>query len=194
MIKQINKFIFFTIFLAIFGVCVHAETPAFKLIDLELQESDRSEAVAINDDGLVVGCYWMFNNKYYFIWSEIEGISLIELPNTASIVVLNNAGQIAGNYKDDKGNEHGFIWSNSQGFLDIGTLGGSFTRVYDMNDLGQIVGQSEKNNTSFIDGKAEQHAFLWQNNVMTDLGALVGDLGFSGIEVWQQALTITVKS
>ncbi len=45
-------------------------SPKYKLVDLGLQESDQSEAVAVNDHGQVIGSYWMFGDKYYFIWTE----------------------------------------------------------------------------------------------------------------------------
>ena len=180
MIKNLNRFIIFAVLCILFSFSGYAATPKYKLIDLGLQESDRSEAVAVNDSGEVVGSYWMFGKKHYFKWLENEGISLIGLPETAEIRVLNNAGQIAGNYKDASGKDRGFIWDASFGFKDIGTLGGSFARVHDMNDLGQIVGESESSNISLVDGRKEQHAFLWQNNSMLDLGALSGDLGFLG--------------
>src|SRR5207253_2421014 len=41
-------------------------------------------------------------------------------------------------------------------------IGGLYTTAYGLNDAGQVVGQ------------AGNHAFLWQNGVMTDLGTLPG--------------------
>ncbi len=156
------------------------EAPRYRFIDLGLQESDQSEAVAINDNGQVAGMYWMLGKKYYFLWNENEGITLIDLPDTANITVLNNAGQLAGSHKDSAGQDRGFIWNSQHGFSDIGTLGGRFTHVYDMNDLGQIVGESESANISLVNGAEECHAFMWQDGFMIDLGALVGDLGVLG--------------
>ena len=49
---------------------------AYRLVDLGLQESDRSEAVAVNDNGQVAGAYWMLGKKYYFIWTEQNAILL----------------------------------------------------------------------------------------------------------------------
>lgn len=48
---------------------------------------------------------------------------------------------------------------------DLGTLGGSSIRPYDINDSGQIVGSSSR-----VDGAS--HAFLYDNGTMTDLGTL----------------------
>ncbi|MFI5343613.1 MAG: hypothetical protein ACHQUC_05260 [Chlamydiales bacterium] len=156
------------------------DVPAYRLVDLGLQESDQSEAVAINDNGQVAGFYWMLGTKYFFIWDEKAGISLIDLPQSATIKALNNFGHIAGNYKDSTGNDCGFLWDNVYGFYDIGSLGGGFTQVYDMNDLGQIVGESECAKVSVVDGQKERHAFLWTWWNMVDLGTLPGDLGLPG--------------
>ena len=107
------------------------------------------------------------------MWYEKDGIRLIDLPTTAIITILNNAGQIAGNYKNDAGQDRGFFWDPYQGFSDIGTLGGNITHVYDMNDLGQIVGESESFNISLVDGNKEKHAFTWQCGLMIELPCII---------------------
>lgn len=171
---------FLFLFACTFNFAAYADATIYKFVDLGLQESDQSEAVAVNDNGQVAGMYWMLGKKYYFMWTENEGITLIDLPETANITVLNNSGQLAGSYKDFNNKDRGFIWDAKNGFSDIGTLGGSFTRVYDMNDFGNIVGESESANVSLVDGRPEWHAFIWQNGSMIDLGALAGDLGVLG--------------
>ena len=50
---------------------------------------------------------------------------------------------------------------------DLGTLGGSFSIAYSINDIGQVVGRSSNS-----DGNS--HAFLWEDGVMSDLGTLGG--------------------
>lgn len=64
------------------------------------------------------------------------------------------------------------MWSSSYSqvrysVIDLGTLGGSYSRAYAISDSGFIVGVS-----SLASG--EQHPFLYQNGVMTDLGLLPG--------------------
>jgi probable HAF family extracellular repeat protein len=50
---------------------------------------------------------------------------------------------------------------------DIGTLGGTQSFALGINDVGQVFG------TSWITGDTTQHAFLYQNGTMADLGDLV---------------------
>src|SRR5213080_1236416 len=69
------------------------------------------------------------------------------------------------------GRPRAFLWSNGS-MSDIGTLGGDAAEAWDINDAGQIVGDSEAFGLS--------HAFLWQDGTMTDLGTLGGIRGLSG--------------
>ena len=49
---------------------------------------------------------------------------------------------------------HAFLWSQSTGMLDIGTLGGAHSIAYDINNAGQIVGGS------YLTGNTAYHAFV----------------------------------
>jgi probable HAF family extracellular repeat protein len=87
----------------------------------------------------------------------LEGASFSEA------LVINDAGQIAG-FSGDRAVlwEHGTVRG-------LGTLGGSFARVTDINERGDVVGFGET-------ATGEVHAFVWRAGVMTDLGTLDGDL------------------
>src|SRR5207244_4223594 len=50
----------------------------------------------------------------------------------------------------------------------LGTLGGTFSQPFGMNNKGEVDG------ISTLPGDNETHAFLWRNGVMTDLGTLGG--------------------
>jgi len=57
--------------------------------------------------------------------------------------------------------------------IDLGTLGGSTSDPFAINEAGQVIG------TSHIAGDAERHAFVWESGVMTDLGTLGGNESFA---------------
>jgi probable HAF family extracellular repeat protein len=75
---------------------------------------------------------------------------------------LNGRGQAVGNTTTNDGASwRGFFWEAGHA-RDLGTLGGHYTFVYDVNDSGVAVGVSE-----ISDG--ERVPFLWHDGVMTAL-------------------------
>jgi probable HAF family extracellular repeat protein len=74
-----------------------------------------------------------------------------------SPVALNNASQIAGTL-----NNHAALWQNGVA-LDLGTLGGTSSNGYDVNDAGQVVGKAQTSSA--------YQAFQWAAaSGMQDLG------------------------
>lgn len=67
---------------------------------------------------------------------------------------------------------HGFLWDNGK-MVDLGTLGGSCTFTYALNNRGQVVGQST------LSGDEASHPYIWERKRMTDLGTLGGTYGFA---------------
>jgi probable HAF family extracellular repeat protein len=78
---------------------------------------------------------------------------------------VNNVGQVVGNL----GAGNAFRWDSGV-MTDLGTLGGSTTATA-INDAGQVTGSSYRST-------GERAGFLWQDDVMHDLGAPPG--GFDG--------------
>jgi len=77
---------------------------------------------------------------------------------SAQATAINDNGQVVG-WSDNPA--HAFLWENGV-MIDLGTLGGAYSRPTDINDVGQIAGQSTT-------AEGFWHPFLWSGGVMSDL-------------------------
>ena len=161
--------------------------------DLHTLGGPDSNAWINNDRGEVAG--WSFTSFVAnpttgvptmdpFYWNPWDGkmTDLGGLGGTlGGVVAINNSGQIAGvsNTANDV-TTHPFIWSKSEGMVDLflgGGLGGTFGHPDWLNDSGEVVGYA------LISGDQAGHAFLWKDGVMTDLGTLYDDPQSEGFSI-----------
>jgi probable HAF family extracellular repeat protein len=129
-----------------------------------INKSGEGVALAINDDGVVVGEGQTFipGQTHAFRWRQGVVTDLGDAHSSSSATGLNERGQVIGVWQTGSGGR-GFLWENGR-MTDLGTLsGGAGTVPADINEHGQIVGS-----TRAADGAS--HAFLWQRGRMTDLG------------------------
>lgn len=125
-------------------------------------------AQAINELGDIAG--WGQTEAYLhpLLWSDG---AMYELPALGGIVAyardINDSGLIVGEseYEPDNRWVHATLWENMQA-IDLGTFEDyGVSTALGINNRGQIVGYSWKESIH------HNHAFLWQDGVMTDLGA-----------------------
>ncbi|MGO9088849.1 MAG: hypothetical protein ACLQBK_26900 [Candidatus Sulfotelmatobacter sp.] len=119
-----------------------------------------------------------------FVWENgvMKDLGTLGGPDSEAQYV-NERGQIAGqSFTDSTPNppitlracptsgiptEHPFLWQD--GFIDLGSLGGTCGYANWLNNNGQVVG------TMTLAGDTTNHAFAWKRGKLIDLGTLGGD-------------------
>ena len=180
------------------------------IVDLgTLGRGHQSEANAVNSSGQVVGTalntipdansmamgnYWYFDVPYgyqerAFLWDQHQGmqdLGTLGGGTDAEALFINERGQVVGHsYTGSTPSSlcqyplrtDSFIWEKNTGMVDLGTLGGTCTEATDLNQKGQVVGSSN------LAGDQFQHAFLWSQGSINDLGGSLGGsyLGAYGV-------------
>jgi probable HAF family extracellular repeat protein len=143
-----------------------------------------SAATAINDQGQVVGISGLCSNavggasaEHALLWENGVPTDLGNIGGGAwnTPVSLNNHGQIAG-FANTSGDQNAapsptaFLWTKATGMQALPLLSGDTNSIaFDINEKGQVVGQSAGPN----DGPIGERAFLYENGTMMDLNVLI---------------------
>jgi len=121
--------------------------------------------------------------SHAFLWENgnMRDIGTLGGPDSQA-VYINNWGQVIGaSFLDSNPNppvtapgcptvgiptEHPFLWQD--GFIDLGSLGGTCGYANWINNEGRVVG------TMTLTGDSTNHGFVWDGGTLTDLGTLPG--------------------
>jgi probable HAF family extracellular repeat protein len=128
-----------------------------------------SLASDINESGHVVGSL----GGYAYSWTS--GMLGDLGGGYGQAWAVNELGDVVGAADTATWETHAFVWvdANDDGMpdpgetRDLGTLGGTSSFAYGINDSGQVVGEAQT-------AGGDTHAFLWQDDVMWDLGTVSG--------------------
>jgi probable HAF family extracellular repeat protein len=153
-------------------VCCAAIAQQYTVQAIHTFGGGTSQASGINDHLQIVGLAELKGVllSQAFLWS-LDGTTNLGPPNMGSeALAINRTGQVVGcAVFPNQTKFHAFLWTQTGGLSDLGTLGGDTSCAEAINSNGQIVG------SSFTGNDGTMHAFLWtQTGGMVDLGTLGG--------------------
>jgi probable HAF family extracellular repeat protein len=123
-----------------------------------------------NDQGQVVGYTSTCGGAtiYAASWKNNTLTTLPDFGTGSLAIAINNPGVVAGTVGSaDNTTQYGAVWTNDV-LTSFGLLPGDFGGEADsINSRGQVVGGNWDSNFYW------NHAFIWQNGVMTDLNTLI---------------------
>jgi len=168
-----------------------------RIVDLGTFGGHESLSQAVNDRGQVVGIAlntipdpispigFVGTQMRAFLWEKgvMQDLGTLGGPD-AWARYINNGTQIAGvsftnsaiNPETGQPTTHAFLWQHGE-MRDLGTLGGTFSEPFGLNNRGQVVGQSNVRGDPGCNGSVDpcvKHAFFWERGSLKDIGTLGG--------------------
>jgi chitinase len=147
------------------------------VVDLGTLGGNNSEALGINDSGVIVGdATIQGGSPSHAFWYDgtLHDLGVLPSGNGSSATAINASGTIVGwSTTTNGGFTHAVAWAKAgtgnYAIQDLGTLGplaGNFSRANAINSSGQIVGITATPQNG-------ETAFIYSNGVMTDLNSLL---------------------
>ena len=145
-----------------------------------------SLAYWVNEKGQVAGFSYINSTPnpltgvppgHPFLWENgtMHDLGTIGGTQVFDLDGLNEHGQIIGQMTlADEGKSHPFLWDGKR-LIDLGTFGGDHANANWFNEAGEVVGHSQY--STLCPGPGEgpiDHAYLWRNGDMSDLGTVPG--------------------
>lgn len=129
---------------------------------------------ALNDAGQVVGeSQIAVGSTHAFFWSAAGGMTDLG-GHLSQANVVNDRGEVAGmrTYTPEDGTFHAFVWTETDGLIELGSLGGNWTEPFAISNNGQIVGDATITGS---DAGPIWRAFSWtRDGGIVNLGTLGG--------------------
>jgi len=125
-----------------------------------------SEAWGINNLGVVAVNSSPTGFGKVFLWENDVKTEITTPLGSKSIFDIKGAGQIVGQYGNTMGESHACLWEPDGTFIDLGTLGGTYSIAWEINENAVVPGSSFS--------PLGERAFHWAGGTMTDIGTLGG--------------------
>jgi probable HAF family extracellular repeat protein len=171
--QSVKKLIALSLFL--FGATANAVT--YNISVLGTLGGD-STAYAMNDNGQVVG--QSYNTTTGKMEATIWTAGVAQSLGVEGLARgINNGGTVVGETGSASlifPDGYAFSWTSSGGINNLGTLGGSTSGAYDINEAGVITGFAWPAGAQF---STQGQGFIYENGTMTGLGTVSSPTGYS---------------
>ncbi len=138
-----------------------------------LSGGQQSGANGINSAGEITGWANVGSNDAAIVWTHNTGLVNLGINAScgATAFGINDSAEVVGWFNNSSKCDftaHGFSWTESEGFKDLGVLsGGQYSFAYGINSSGQIVGTGSSSTSAAV-------ALLWTaDGTLHDLNTLI---------------------